>query len=87
MESFEPKWKSYFETNSSMSMSHGLKYYGKEILKYLYNQTKEQAKTIELLTERMTKQDELIQEQSKNLEQYINGEEVILLKKGVFKPK
>jgi hypothetical protein len=58
-----------------------------DMFKYLYKQTKEQAKTIDLLTERMNKQEELLQEQSLKLEQYINGEEVIVLKKGVFKPK
>jgi len=57
------------------------------MLEYLYKQCKEQAKTIELLTERMSKQDELIEEQRVNLELYINGEEVIVLKKGVFKAK
>ena len=58
-----------------------------DMFKYLYKQTKEQANTIESLTERMTKQDELLEEQRLKLEQYINGEEVIVLKKGVFKPK
>jgi len=57
------------------------------MFEYLYKQCKEQAKTIELLTERMSKQDELIEEQRVNLELYINGEEVIVLKKGVFKAK
>lgn len=57
------------------------------MLEYLYKQCKEQTKTIELLTERMSKQDERIEEQRVNLELYINGEEVIVLKKGVFKTK
>ena len=57
------------------------------MLEYLYKQCKEQTKTIELLTERMSKQDERIEEQRVNLELYINGEEVIVLKKGVFKAK
>ena len=57
------------------------------MLEYLYKQCKEQVKTIELLTERMSKQDERIEEQRVNLELYINGEEVIVLKKGVFKAK
>jgi hypothetical protein len=58
-----------------------------DMFKYLYKQTKEQAKTIQLLSELMTKQEELLHEQSLKLEQYINGEEVIVLKQGVFKPK
>jgi len=58
-----------------------------DMFKYLYKQTKEQSKTIQLLAERMSKQDEQIQEQKLKLEQYMNGEELIVLKKGTFKPK